>query len=85
MVDLLLVFNSEEQLKILSSKSIVKLGTDLELAVGPFGRNLQVRATPPTPGALRRHSPPPPRTQERGMTAPPRPQPPGGGGLPPGP
>jgi len=40
-VDLLLVFNSEEQLKILSSKSIVKLGTDLELAIGPFGRNLQ--------------------------------------------
>eukprot|EP00668_Euglena_longa_P004563 GGOE01005328.1.p1 GENE.GGOE01005328.1~~GGOE01005328.1.p1 ORF type:complete len:384 (-),score=131.42 GGOE01005328.1:665-1765(-) len=40
-VDLLLVINTEEQLKVLTSSGMVKLGADLEVSVGPVGRNAQ--------------------------------------------
>lgn len=56
MVDLLLVINTEEQLKVLTSSGMVKLGADLEVSVGPLGRNAQVGGRPASshPPALRR-------------------------------
>jgi len=49
-VDLLLIINTEEQLKILSSKGMVKLGADLEVTIGPLGRNAQAAVAAGTKG-----------------------------------